>query len=69
METKDCLLCGQGFQTEDKSDSGGILIDNSNLNNLEIVDCYALDSHELCDVCKDKRPEQVVKELKASGRM
>lgn len=47
----------------------GIIVSNDYLGSNTIVDNYALDRSKLCEYCKEKRPEQVFKELKASGRM
>lgn len=64
--TSKCVLCDREFEPSDIEPGGFITETHSKA---QIIDCYALDHNKLCEHCKDKRPEQVIKELKNSGRM
>ena len=65
METKKCCLCGDEFQPVESSGGLEVLANSEST----ITDCYSMDRTKCCVICNKKRPEQVVKELKALGIM
>ena len=65
MEEKVCLLCDEKFTSDMVEDKGHV----GSGGETTITDCYCLSDSEICEGCRTKPPEQVVRELKARGQM